>query len=110
MKMIKEGWPTHKKQVPPAIRNFWDIRNDLHEAEGIIMKSQKLVITLRMRQYILELLHKAHLRTEKAKFRARATIYCCLCSAAATISTNLFLALGMTPNRANAISEYGQML
>ena len=110
MKMIKEGWPTHKKQVPPAIRNFWDIRNDLHEAEGIIMKSQKLVIPLSMRQYILELLHKAHLRTEKTKSRARATVYCRLRSAAATISTNLFLALRMTPNRANAISEYGQML
>ena len=75
MKMIKEGWPTHKKQVPPAIRNFWDIRNDLHEAEGIIMKSQKLVIPLSMRQYILELLHKAHLRTEKTKSRAQATVY-----------------------------------
>ena len=46
MKMRKEGQPTHKKQVPPAIRNFWDIRNDLHEAEVIIMKSQKLVIPL----------------------------------------------------------------
>ena len=29
------------------------------------MKSQKLVIPLSMRQYILELLHKAHLRIEK---------------------------------------------
>ena len=67
MKMIKEGWPTHKKQVPPAIRNFWNIRNDLHEAEGIIMKSQKLVIPFSMRQYILELLHKAHLGNEKTK-------------------------------------------
>ena len=75
MKMIKEGWPTHKKQVLPAIRSFWDIRNDLHEAEGIIMKSQKLVIPLSMRQYILELLHKAHLRTEKTKSRAQATVY-----------------------------------
>ena len=58
MKIIKEGWPTHKKQVPAAIRNSWDIRNNLHEAEGIIMKSQKL---------ILELLHKAHLGIEKTK-------------------------------------------
>ena len=32
------------------------------------------------------------------------------CSAAATISTNLFLALEMTPNRANTISKHGQML
>ena len=55
MKMIKEGWPRHKKQVPPAIRNFWHIRNDLHEAEETIMKSQKLVIPFSMRQYILEL-------------------------------------------------------
>ena len=65
-KMIK-GWPTHKKQVPAAIRNSWDIRNDLHEAEGIIMKSQKLVIPLSIRQYIPELLHKAHLGIEKTK-------------------------------------------
>ena len=67
MKMIKEGWPIHKKQVPPAIRNFWDIKNDLHEAEGIILKSQKLAIPFSMRQYILESLHKAHLGIEKLK-------------------------------------------
>ena len=75
MKMIKEGWPPHKKLVPPTIRCFWDIRNDLHEAEGIIMKSQKLVIPFNMRQHILELLHKAHLGIEKTKARARATVY-----------------------------------
>ena len=39
------------------------------------MKSQKLVIPFSMRQYILELLHKAHLGTEKTKARARATVY-----------------------------------
>ena len=75
MKMIKEGWPPHKKLVPPTIRCFWDIRNDLHEAEGIIMKSQKLVIPFNMRQHILELLHKAHLGIEKTKARAQAAVY-----------------------------------
>ena len=31
-------------------------------------------------------------------------------SAVTAISTNLFLALGLTPNRANTISKHGQML
>ena len=39
------------------------------------MKSQKLVIPLSMRQYILELLHIAHLGIEKTKSRARANVY-----------------------------------
>ena len=75
MKMMKEGCPVHKKQVPPTIRCLWNIRNDLKKAEGIIMKSQKLVISFNMRQHILELLHKAHLGIEKTKTRASATVY-----------------------------------
>ena len=39
------------------------------------MKSQKLVIPLSMRQYILELLHIAHLGIEKTKSWARANVY-----------------------------------
>ena len=35
------------------------------------MKSQKLVIPLSMRQYILELLHKAHLGIEKTKAESK---------------------------------------
>ena len=50
--------------------NFGDIRNNLNEAEGIIMKSQKLVSPFSMREYIAELLHKAHLGIEKTKVRA----------------------------------------
>ena len=39
------------------------------------MKSQKLVIPFSMRQYILELLDKAHLGNEKTEAWAWATVY-----------------------------------
>ena len=52
-RMIKDGWSIHKKHVLSIIKNYWDIRNELHEALGIIMKSQKIVIPYSMRQYIL---------------------------------------------------------
>ena len=74
-KMIRDGWPNHKHQVPAIAKPFWNVRNELHSAEGIILKDQKIVIPLNMQPYLLDLLHKSHLGVEKTKARARSTIY-----------------------------------
>ena len=74
-KYIDEGWPEHRKEIPMDIRQFWEVRNDLHNVEKILMKDNKLVIPLSMRPYILELLHKAHLGIEKTQARARNVMY-----------------------------------
>ena len=39
-----QGWPAHKCDVHPSLKSFWDVRNDIHVADGILLKDNRLVI------------------------------------------------------------------
>ncbi|XP_041483070.1 uncharacterized protein K02A2.6-like [Lytechinus variegatus] len=72
---IRNGWPESKQQCPARIKQYWNIRSELSEADGIIFKGSKIVIPTSMRQYILNQVHEGHLGIEKCKKRAREVIY-----------------------------------
>ena len=62
-----EGWPQHKRDVPPSLQTFWNVRND--------MKDNRLVIPYAWRTDILQKLHISHCGIEKNKANARTTIF-----------------------------------
>ena len=72
---IRNGFPEKKQQCPVKIREYWNIRGELSEADGIIFKGSKIVVPISMRRYILNLIHEGHLGIEKCKKRAREVIY-----------------------------------
>ncbi|XP_041485958.1 uncharacterized protein K02A2.6-like [Lytechinus variegatus] len=72
---IRNGWPESKQQCPARIKQYWNIRSELSEADGIIFKGSKIVIPTSMRRYILNQVHEGHLGIEKCKKRAREVIY-----------------------------------
>ena len=39
-----QGWPAHKCDVHPSLKSFWDVRNDTHVTDGILLKDNRLVI------------------------------------------------------------------
>jgi len=52
-----EGWPHHKHDVPPPLKSFWNVRNDIHVIDGILLKGNRLVIPSAWRKDILQKLH-----------------------------------------------------
>ena len=72
---IAEGFPTHQKDLKPIIATYWNIKNDLSEAEGLLFKGRQLIIPRAMQTNILDLIHESHLGIEKCKARARSTVY-----------------------------------
>ena len=55
-----EGWPHHKRDVPPPLKSFWNVRNDIHVIDGILLKDNRLVIPSAWRKDILQKLHFSH--------------------------------------------------
>ena len=74
-KVIEDGWPSHRKNTHPSIRQYWAIQDELHIAEGLIFKGKRVVIPLLMRAEMLSKIHESHLGMEKCKARARTIIY-----------------------------------
>ena len=74
-RFIKHGWPQRKSAVPPEIQPFWDIRDELHEADGLLLLGDRLVVPGLLRQSMLQVIHEGHLGGEKCKSRARTSLY-----------------------------------
>ena len=74
-KVIEDGWPSHRKNTHPSIRQYWAIQDELHIAEGLIFKGKRAVIPLLMRAEMLSKIHESHLSMEKCKARARTIMY-----------------------------------
>ena len=46
---ITTGWPANISSVPLSLRTFWNLRNDLHAAENLILINNCIVIPAAMR-------------------------------------------------------------
>ncbi|XP_077486780.1 uncharacterized protein LOC144098108 [Amblyomma americanum] len=74
----------NQQEVPDALRPFWAYRDELHVDNGLLLRSNKLVISPAKRPEVLHLLHAAHGREEKMKIRklyrttAQAVIQACM--------------------------------
>ena len=73
--VIQHGWPSTRKTCPVDASAFWNIRSDLAEVDGIVFKSQRIIIPQVLRQETLIQLYAAHLSIEKTKQRARMLSY-----------------------------------
>ena len=72
---IRHGWPQRKSAAYPEIQPCWDIRDELHEAEGLLLCGERLVVPASLRPDMLQVVHEGHLGRDKCKARARVSMY-----------------------------------
>lgn len=75
LKLHRTGWPSHRRQIPIAVKRYWDLQGRIHEADGLLFLDHKLIVPAGMRQEMLGIIHESHLGMEKCKSRARQVIY-----------------------------------
>ena len=46
-----EGWPHQKHDVSPPLKSFWNVQNDIHVINGILLKDNRLVIPSAWKKY-----------------------------------------------------------
>ena len=71
MKILMNGWPKHKLNVPKSVREYWPIRDEIHQADGLIFVGEKLLIPESLRSLMLMKIHETHQGVEKCRSRAR---------------------------------------
>ena len=64
-KLIKEGWPDHRRNVHEKARSFWNHRHELSEYDGLIVKGSQIGIPQALRKEMLGILHESHFGIEK---------------------------------------------
>ncbi len=72
---VKLGWPDTKHKVPDGIRPYWDFRDEIHEADDLMFKGNKLIIPKSKQHEMLQQIHGSHLGVQKCKTRARDVLF-----------------------------------
>ena len=72
---IKSGWPETKSHTPASIQVYWNVRDELSEVEGVILKNDRILIPSSMRKEMLQRIHQGHMGIDKSKRRARDVLY-----------------------------------
>ena len=75
MNLTLNGWPNTKEQCPPDALPYWNIREELSVADGIVTKGTKVVIPKALRPKMLKKIHEGHMGVVKSKQRAKDVLY-----------------------------------
>jgi hypothetical protein len=73
--IIISGWPSKASDIPPEIGRYFHCRDELSFYDGIILRSDRVVIPSSMRRCILEKIHSSHLGITGCLRRARENVY-----------------------------------
>jgi RNase H-like domain found in reverse transcriptase/Reverse transcriptase (RNA-dependent DNA polymerase)/Integrase zinc binding domain len=70
-RLTMDGWPEKKYAVPENVRFYWNVRENIHMAEGLVFLENRVLVPAELRQQMLKLIHEGHFGMEKSKARAR---------------------------------------
>ena len=72
---VKHGWPVDTKEIPFAVRPYYNYRDELTLLNGVLLKDNRIIVPHSLRQDMKLLLHTGHLGIIKMKGRARDTLF-----------------------------------
>ena len=66
---------TKKNLCPVQAKPFWQVRDGLIEADGLILFGSRVVVPMAMRREVMEGVHDGHFGEVKSVLRARSAVY-----------------------------------
>ncbi|XP_029701916.1 uncharacterized protein K02A2.6-like [Takifugu rubripes] len=73
--LVQNGWPDQRKALTPELQLYWQYRQDLLLADGLLMKGDRLVIPVSMQVEMLNKVHEGHQGITKCIARAQQSIW-----------------------------------
>ena len=70
-----KGWPSEKEQVDELAGEHWSFREELRVEDGLLFKSDRLVVPKTLRAKVLDGIHGAHLGENKSICFARDCVF-----------------------------------
>ncbi|CAG4994999.1 unnamed protein product [Parnassius apollo] len=74
-KYVLKGWPSVKGEVDDIIKPYWNYKEDLSFAHGLVWKNERIIVPKILRKEFLNKLHIDHMGLEKCKLRAREILF-----------------------------------
>uniref|UniRef100_A0A8D8S762 RNA-directed DNA polymerase n=1 Tax=Cacopsylla melanoneura TaxID=428564 RepID=A0A8D8S762_9HEMI len=76
IEVIKKGWPRHKENLQcDDLYEYWEFRDELSVDNGVILRSDTILIPKSMRSEMLTRIHKAHQGKDQCIRKARASLF-----------------------------------
>ncbi|XP_060078694.1 uncharacterized protein LOC132558179 [Ylistrum balloti] len=75
VEVVRRGLPEKRYSCPSSVLEYWNFRDQVTVNEGIVMKSQKVVIPRSLRQEMMDKVHSGHMGVDKCLQRARDVIF-----------------------------------
>ena len=72
---VLEGWPDDQIDCPLEIRSYWTFKEDISYQDGLLLKSDKVIVPKVLRSEMLSRIHESHLGINKCKQRARELLF-----------------------------------
>jgi len=75
MQVVLTGWPEQKRETPQEIQAYFTSRNELSVQDGLLFKSDRVIIPTSLRQRVIQKIHSSHMGIEGSLRRAREAYY-----------------------------------
>ena len=75
LKLQIQEWPDSIRKTPKELQQFWTVREDITELEGILLKGDQIIIPECMKTEMMNLIHQGHLGIELSQNRAKTAIF-----------------------------------
>jgi transposase InsO family protein len=73
--VIIEGWPEHRNQIYPQLRQYFAYRDEMTVQDGIVLRGQRIVIPTSLRSTMKLKCHAGHLGINSTLRRARDALF-----------------------------------
>lgn len=74
-KIIMDGWPDTPKKLDSELKKYFNIRDELSIVEGVVVKSEKIVIPDALQSKAMKVIHEGHFGYENSIRRAKETMF-----------------------------------
>ena len=73
--VILQGWPSERHEAPAQVTPYYSIRDELAVQDGLIFRSERVVIPKTLRGDMKQRIHSSHMGAESCLRRARECIF-----------------------------------
>ena len=75
IKHVRRGWPEYSGNVSQKVRVYMKVKNELSEADGLLIRGSRIIIPQSLRADILKRIHDGHQGLTKCRDRAKSSVW-----------------------------------
>lgn len=75
IRYTREGWPRYEADVEVGIRDLYQMRAELSENNGLLLRGNRIIVPQSLRKEVVEKIHAGHQGINKCRERAKLSVW-----------------------------------